>query len=254
VKANERLFETERSVARLERLASLGQLASTIAHEVGTPLNAIYGHIQIMRADPVLLEKHGERLVVIESQIERLTTTIQGVLTDLRAPETQLADVDLNAVVRELAALTGAAVAARSVRLEITLSPDLPTVPADRTQLSQVFVNLLTNALDAMPAGGRIRIETRRATIGEDRQPAVAVEFSDTGVGISAEDLKRVFEPFYSTKALGHGTGLGLAICHQVVKRHGGTITVTSEAGRGSTFLVLLPRERDGSGGEARAT
>jgi signal transduction histidine kinase len=175
---------------------------------------------------------------------------------------------DLNAVVRELAALTGAAVAARSVRLELALAADLPKVLADRAQLSQVFVNLLTNALDAMPAGGRIRIETRRGTLGDGArpdgragrkvaglpaepaepggEPAVAVEFYDSGVGIAPDDVKRVFEPFYSTKALGHGTGLGLAICHQVVKRHSGTITVTSEPGKGSTFLVLLPRPTTG--------
>jgi signal transduction histidine kinase len=245
VRANERLFENERSVARLERLASLGQLASTIAHEVGTPLNAIYGHIQLMRHDRALLEKHGERLGVIESQIERLTTIIQGVLTDLRAPDANPERLDLNALLRELAALTGAAVKARSVRLDLELPSDLPPVLADRAQLSQVFVNLLTNALDAMPAGGKLRIETRRGNIEREdgvSEPAVAAEFADTGVGISPDDLKRVFEPFYSTKALGQGTGLGLAICQQVVKRHGGTISVASEAGKGSRFVVLLPR------------
>lgn len=245
LRASEKLFETERSVSRLERLATLGQLASTLAHEVGTPLNAIYGHIQLMSADDALREKHGERLRVIEGQIERLTSTIQGVLADLRAPEARRADVELNALLRELTTFTGAAVAARSVTLETALAPDLPPVHADRAQLSQVFMNLLTNALDAMPAGGRLRIETRRATLGEGgegkKAPAVAVSFSDTGVGIAATDLVRVFEPFYSTKALGQGTGLGLAICQEVVKRHGGAISVSSEAGKGTTFVVTLP-------------
>jgi len=242
-RAGERLFETERSVARLERLATLGQLASTIAHEVGTPLNAIYGHIQLMSHDPSLQEKHGERLRVIEGQIERLSATIHGVLSDVRAPEGKRVEVDLNAVLREIAAFTTAAVVARSVKLETALAPDLPFVRADKAQLSQVFMNLLTNALDAMPAGGRLRIETRRASLGAEQAPAVAIEFRDSGVGIAPEDVKRIFEPFYTTKALGQGTGLGLAICHEVVKRHGGQITVSSESGRGTTFVVTLPLE-----------
>jgi two-component system NtrC family sensor kinase len=243
VSANRRLFEVERGVARLERLASLGQLASTLAHEIGTPLNAIYGHIQLLRADGAVAAKHGERLQVIEGQIERLASIIHGVLTDLRAPEAKKDRVDLNATVRELTAFTAAAIAARSVRLELALAPELPAIEGDRTQISQVMLNLLTNALDAMPAGGRLRIETRR------EEGEVLISFEDSGLGISPEDQRRLFEPFFSTKALGQGTGLGLAICQQVVKRHGGAISVASERGRGSTFTVRLPAAP--AGGEA---
>jgi signal transduction histidine kinase len=239
VRANERLFEVERGVQRLERLASLGQLASTLAHEIGTPLNAVYGHIQLLRADAAVAGKHGERLQVIEGQIERLSSIIRGVLADLRAPEAKRERVDVNASIREIAAFTAAAVAARSVRLETALAPDLPPIEGDRTQISQVVLNLLTNALDAMPAGGKLRIETRSEREGDAR--IAVLEFRDTGLGISAEDQKRLFEPFFSTKALGQGTGLGLAIVQQVLKRHGGTISVASEPGRGATFTVRLP-------------
>jgi signal transduction histidine kinase len=240
LRANERLFEVERGVARLERLATLGQLASTLAHEIGTPLNAVYGHIQLLRADPAVAAKHGERLAVIEDQIERLSSIIHRALTDLRAPEAKRERVDLNAAVREIAAFTQAAIAARSVRLELQLAQDVPPIEGDRTQISQVTLNLLTNALDAMPAGGKLRIETRRERARGGGLLAV-VEFKDTGLGISEEDKKRLFEPFFSTKALGQGTGLGLAICQQVVKKHGGTISVESELGRGSTFTIRLP-------------
>lgn len=248
VRANERLFEVERGVARLERLATLGQLASTLAHEIGTPLNAVYGHIQLLRADASFAAKHGERLSVIEGQIERLSSIIHGVLADLRAPETRRERVDVNASIRELATFTAAAVAARSVKLELALASDLPPIEGDRTQISQVTLNLLTNALDAMPAGGKLRIETRREPGPEKGRFLVAIEFRDTGLGISLEDQKRLFEPFFSTKALGQGTGLGLMICQQVVKRHGGTIAVASEVGRGSTFTVRLPAAPNGEG------
>ncbi len=236
--ANEKLFELQRDAARLERLASLGQLASQIAHQVGTPLNAIYGHIQLLRQDPAVAERHGERLATIEGQIERLTLIIRGVLSDARAPEAKRERVDLGALLREIATFAGPAMAHRSVKLELAApSEGLPPVLGDPRELSHVLMNLVTNALDAMPGGGRLKIDAARD--GAD----VVIAVADAGVGIAPDVQKRIFEPFFSTKALGYGTGLGLSVAQEIVKKHGGTIAVRSAPGAGATFTVRLPAD-----------
>jgi two-component system NtrC family sensor kinase len=120
------------------------------------------------------------------------------------------------------------------------LSPELPEVFADGNQLRQVLLNLVTNALDAMPEGGQVALRTRPVFTAED-MVSVQVQIADTGLGISPEDLRRIFDPFFTTKGPGHGTGLGLAICQRIVKAHKGSLKVQSEKGQGTTFLMTLP-------------
>jgi two-component system NtrC family sensor kinase len=120
------------------------------------------------------------------------------------------------------------------------LSPQLPEVLADGNQLRQVLLNLVTNALDAMPEGGRLSLRTR-PVCGADGVVSVQVRIADTGLGIPPEDRRRIFDPFFTTKGPGQGTGLGLAICHRIVKAHRGSIEVQSEKGQGTTFVVTLP-------------
>jgi signal transduction histidine kinase len=128
----------------------------------------------------------------------------------------------------------------RLITLVQEFAPDTPTIYADRQKLRQVFLNLLTNAADAMPEGGTLTLRTSPATLHND-QPAVRIEFADTGVGIPAENLERIMEPFFTTKEEGKGTGLGLAICRRVVQEHHGAIQIGSDMGKGTTVRLVLP-------------
>jgi signal transduction histidine kinase len=240
--ANHRLFDAQRALANSERLASLGQLASNIAHEIGTPLNSIYGHIQLLAAENGISEAARSRVAVVESQVERLTAIIENVLMTLRLPEAQLREVDTNPVVEGICAFTRPVIDRAGIKLERVLAPSLPKVYVDPAQLEQVVMNLFTNALDAMPGGGTLTLETA-AGKGEHGE-TVEIRVRDTGVGIPRELHHKIFEPFFSTKAKGQGTGLGLAICQQILRAFRGSISVESEVGKGSTFTVSLPAVR----------
>ena len=128
----------------------------------------------------------------------------------------------------------------RLINVVQEFAPDTPTIFADRQKLRQVFLNLLTNASDAMPQGGTLTLRTAPATL-DDGKPAVLIEFADTGVGIPAENLEKIMEPFFTTKEEGKGTGLGLAICRRIVQEHHGTIQIVSEVGKGTTVRIVLP-------------
>ena len=262
--------ETERSVeARLalesrlrhsEKLATVGQLAAQIAHEVGTPLGVIGGRARTMEkkaADPVEVQKNA---TIIFAQTARITKIIQRLLDMARTKAAVRAPVDLSAVVRDTLdflehQLLGAAVAVRIQPFEP--DPDRggarrPRVIADADELQQVTLNLLVNAIQAMPAGGRIDIRmagcTRRKP-GLEMAPAghyIELAVSDDGVGIAPEDRERIFEPFYSTKQEDGGTGLGLAVTLGIVKDSDGWMEIGDEQpGQGSTFRVFLPASAD---------
>lgn len=244
-KANEKLFGLQRELSEQQRLASLGQLAGTMAHELGTPLNAMSGHIELLMSEEGALPADvSKRLKLIGAQIERLSGIIQSNLRQLRAPAPRFVTVDLNALVRGIVSLVTPSVGARKVSIRTSLATDLPSVAGDPAQLEQVLMNLVNNALDAMPGGGSLDL----LTIAKDGMACLQVR--DSGAGIPKDDLGRIFDPFFTTKSPGKGTGLGLSICGDIVKAHGGTIDVQSEPGKGSWFTVKLPAaERvDGSG------
>ena len=141
----------------------------------------------------------------------------------------------------------------RQVNVVQELAPDTPTIYADRQKLRQVFLNLLTNAGDAMPQGGTLTLRTAPAAL-DNGKPAVQIEFVDTGVGIPAEHLERIMEPFFTTKEEGKGTGLGLAICRRVVQEHHGTIQIVSEVGKGTTVRMVLPVQNGANVDRLRGT
>jgi two-component system NtrC family sensor kinase len=240
---NEALFESQRQLGQSEKLAALGQVTATMAHQMGTPLNSISGYIQLMLREGNLQTKERERLKIIESQLDRLAESVKNMLSFTRQPKPQLRRLGMNEVLEELIRLSDPWFHARNVKLSTLLSPDLPPVLADPTHLQTLFLNLITNALDAMPQGGILKIKTRH--IPESSLPgkggAVEIAIIDTGIGITEESKKKIFEPFYTTKKLGEGTGLGLAICNQIVKEHSGKIEVESEVGKGSMFMVSIP-------------
>jgi signal transduction histidine kinase len=147
----------------------------------------------------------------------------------------------MNALIHEVLALASPGIGRqRGIQAVTELSPELPEVLADGNQLRQVLLNLVTNALDAMPEGGQLSLRTR-SVFGADGMVSVQVQIADTGLGIPPEDLRRIFDPFFTTKGPGQGTGLGLAICQRIVKAHRGSIEVQSEKGQGTTLLMTLP-------------
>lgn len=240
---NEALFESQRQLSQSEKLAALGQVAAAVAHQVGTPLNSISGYLQLMLQDGNLHPRDEERLKIIESQVDRLADSVKNLLAFARQPKPQLRPIQLNSVLEELIHLSEPWLLTKHVKLVTSLSPDLPRVMGDTTHLQTVFLNLITNGLDAMPRGGTLTIQTSLLQGGADSDEGgwVSVTISDTGIGITEESKKRIFDPFFTTKKVGEGTGLGLAICNQIVKEHGGRLSFESQVGKGSTFVVLLP-------------
>jgi two-component system, NtrC family, sensor kinase len=237
---NGTLFEARREMGRLERLAALGEVAAMVAHEVGTPLTSISGHLQLL-AEEEQEPRVKERLSVIEMHIERAIATIQGFLDSARFPAPNRHPIQMNALIQEVLTLASSGIGRqRGIQVVTKLSPELPEVFADGNQLRQVLLNLVTNALDAMPDGGKVFLHTR-SVFAADGMASIQVQIADTGLGISSEDLPKIFDPFFTTKGMRQGTGLGLAICQRIVKAHKGSLKVESEKGQGTTFLMTLP-------------
>jgi signal transduction histidine kinase len=240
---NEALFESQRQLSQSEKLAAVGQVTAAMAHQIGTPLNSISGYIQLILQDGNLQPKDRDRLKIIESQLDRLADSVKNLLSSTRPPKPQLRTLDVNEVLEELIHLSEPWFLARNVRFSITLSPNLPPLLGDPTHLQTLFLNLITNALDAMPQGGVLTIKTRQVPPPLSSEDGKWLEISiiDTGIGITEESKKRIFDPFFTTKKMGEGTGLGLPICEKIIKEHSGRIEVESEVGKGSRFSIFIP-------------
>jgi signal transduction histidine kinase len=235
---NARLLKMQLELVQLERLAVAGQLTATFAHEVGTPLNLISGHVQLLIESFHDNDTIVRKLALVQSQIRRLGEIVRRLLDATRKPKLELTPVNLNALVQTVGALIRPTLHSRQIQFMDRLDPELPTIQADQKQLEQVLLNLINNSLDAMPNGGQLRIETAPGPEG-----TASIRIGDTGTGIQPEHLERLFEPMFTTKEIGQGTGLGLSICRAIVKEHGGEIAVKSEPGVGTTFSILLPAE-----------
>jgi signal transduction histidine kinase len=236
---HEQLFSMQRSLSHAERLALSGRIMVEVAHEVGTPLHSVAGHLELLRQDlpaPVVANGAGRRLQIIESQVARVTQIIARLLDLTRQSQGDMERVDLNRMVQETVELVRPSVAAAGLCLRVEAQRDLARVEGYKNQLQQVVLNLVTNAMDATPAKGTITITTR----DEPDDARVELEVIDTGGGIPAEQRDHICEPFFSTKS-GRGIGLGLFISAEIVREHKGHIEVTSEPGRGSSFRVVLP-------------
>jgi signal transduction histidine kinase len=239
---NEALFESQRQLGQSEKLAAVGQVTATMAHQIGTPLNSISGYIQLILQDGNLQARDRDRLRIIESQLDRLADSVKNFLSFTRQPKPQLKPLDVNEVLEELIHLSEPWFLARNVRLSTHLFPNLSPILGDSTHLQTLFLNLITNALDAMPQGGVLTIETRQSlSPSPDDGKWLEITITDTGIGITEESKKRIFDPFFTTKKMGEGTGLGLAICEKIAKEHSGRIDLQSEVGMGSTFFVCIP-------------
>jgi len=242
------LRRAEEHARRQDRLAALGRFTSSVAHEIRNPLTGIAAGVQYL-ARTLDEGSQRENLDFILSEIRRLDRIVQD-LFDITHPRgLQLRVAPLADALGRAAQSLEAYLAERRVGVELAVAPRTPPVPHDADQLQQVFINLIKNAAEASPAGAVVRVAVavappagRGAALGQGGGVLVRVE--DLGSGISLEHLKTVFEPFFTTRQ--GGTGLGLYICHDIVKRHGGLLTVHSELGRGTTFSVELPIESNG--------
>ncbi|MFO7742124.1 MAG: ATP-binding protein [Anaerolineae bacterium] len=238
--------ELERSQAKLvqaEKMAAIGRLAASLAHEINNPLQAIHNSLHLSMHEGLGEERREEYLDMARSEVERLIEIVQRMLEFYRPPRGGGESADLNQVVKRVVALAEKRIEHGDVEVETELGDGLPAVPIAGDEISQVVLNLLINAVEAMPTGGRLRLKTE--VVGESDQVSLSVR--DSGPGMSAEQVERLFEPFYTTKP--EGTGLGLAISYGIVERHGGAIDVVSEADRGTTFVVTLPLEPVGRRG-----
>ena len=241
---NEALFESQRQLSQSEKLSALGQVTATMAHQIGTPLNSISGYIQLMLQEGDFSFTDRERLKIIESQLDRLADSVKNMLSFTRQPKPQLRPLDVNGILIELIHLSEPWLFSRSVKLSSSLSPELPPILGDPMHLQTLFLNLITNALDAMPNGGLLTIKTQHILgppFAGNGEGWVQISITDTGIGITEESKKRIFDPFFTTKKIGEGTGLGLAICEKIIKDHSGRLEVESEVGKGSTFFILIP-------------
>jgi signal transduction histidine kinase len=241
---NTLLFDLQRRLTHAERLAVSGRIMAEVAHEVGTPLHSVAGHLELLRKDlppEVLAGDVEHRLAVIEAQVARVIEIIARLLALTRHPGADVSPVDLNALVREMLDVVRPGVAAAGLTLEAATAADLPRVLGTGDALRQVILNLLTNAVDATPSGGRVSVATRLV----EGSGEIELVVGDTGRGIPLADHARIFEPFFSTKPTGRGTGLGLFITAQIVREHRGRIEVTSAEGQGSVFRVRLPAVRE---------
>jgi len=230
--------ELERSQAQLvqaEKMAAIGRLAASVAHEINNPLQAIHNSLHLSLHESLADDKRKQYLGMAQGEVQRLIEIVQRMLDFYRPSRGGVVSTDVNGVVENVLALTQRRLQHGGVQVDANLDPDLPFVPMVSDQITQVFLNILINAIEAMPGGGEMRLETRLAEGGD----WVLVLFTDSGAGMAPEQISNLFEPFYTTKS--DGTGLGLAISYGIVERHGGTIDVESQPGEGTTFVVKLP-------------
>lgn len=279
--ANKKLKQAQEELIRTEKLASIGRFAAGVAHEVGNPLGAILGYTSILEKGGIDREESKDYLKRIEKEIERINRIVRELLDFARPSNFEIREVEINKVIENTLSLLSYQKNFKNVETQLDLHPNLPLVKGDESQLSQVFINIILNAVDAMASGGILRIQTieyivedlltdrlqrlyppRRKgdPVASDysrlRKPdplsalltkfpkgtkLVKTQISDTGVGIAKEDLEKIFDPFFTTKAPDKGTGLGLSISLRMVESMGGEIRVDSEVGKGSTFEVYLP-------------
>lgn len=229
------LEEKQAQIIRAEKLAAVGRLAASVAHEINNPLQAISLHLQLL-ADETLSPGGLQRLGVVQQEFDRIANIVGRLLDFQRPKEGQQQPVRVTEALASVITLAEKQLQRAGVTLAQNLPDELPDVPAVENQLKQVFLNLILNAAEAMPNGGQLTITACYDT------EKLFMEFADTGPGISADVQAHLFEPFYTTKV--DGSGLGLAVSHEIVANHGGELTIRSTPGTGATFTVMLPVSR----------
>jgi two-component system NtrC family sensor kinase len=232
----ETLVETQQKLVHQEKLASMGQLAAGVAHEINNPLGSILLLSDVMNKEIPEDDPHREDLEMIIKETTRCKNIVSDLLNFSRQQQVLTQDTDLNSLMEKTIREVEKKPDFKEVQIIRKYSSDLPVIQADPDQLQQVFTNLLNNAAEAMESGGTITLSTRSID-----QKWVEIKISDTGIGIPEENLGKLFTPFFTTKALGKGTGLGLSIVYGIIKMHRGQIYVSSQVGTGTDFTITLP-------------
>ena len=244
-KAYQDLKEVQEQIVWTEKLASLGKLAATIAHEINNPLAGVLNYIRLIikqlsrdHFSHEKLEDISRYLKIMESETARCTDIVKDLLAFSRRTKIAMESNSVEVIINKTLNLISPELAMKELQLKKNIAPNLPKVNCDFKQIQQVLLNLIYNASEATPNGGILTITANRVN---GAKAFVEVSISDTGCGISEKDMENIFEPFFTTKEEGKGIGLGLSVVYGIIAKHHGTVTVESEPGKGSTFKVRLP-------------
>lgn len=239
--------QTEEELIRSEKLVSLGQLAASIAHEVNNPLAGIMIYIKLFlrkyKEEKLQTGDTEKQLLKMEKELNRTTRIIRNLLDFARQSEPNIRPVDINKVLEAALLLVGHQINLENIKLEKKSDAHLPLILADFDKIQQVLINIIMNAIQAMPDGGNLTIATSVAKgirIAELPKDTVRIDIIDTGVGITKENMSKLFTPFFTTKEKGKGVGLGLPVVHGIIEQHNGKIKVNSEPNVGTTFSIYL--------------
>jgi two-component system NtrC family sensor kinase len=279
--ANKKLKQAQEELIRTEKLASIGRFAAGVAHEVGNPLGAILGYTSILDKGGIDQGETKDYLKRIENEIERINRIVRELLDFSKPSKFEIRDIEVNSVIKNTLSLLSHQKNFKDIETQLELQPDLPLIKGDESQFSQVLINIILNAMDAMPNGGHLKIQTENLAVdnffeeglqslfpprrkgdpmesdySQLRKPdplsallsksskserLVKIRISDTGIGIEQENLEKIFDPFFTTKGPDRGTGLGLSISLSIIESMDGRIRVESEVGKGSTFEIYFP-------------
>lgn len=231
---NDALLKTQQHLARSERLGVIGQMAASLAHEVGTPLNAISGHLELLSASRFNDGDGRRRIRIIRQQLDSIVGTVRRLLEWTHNRNASFEPINLEKLIKEILSLVGPTLEKHSIVADLITECRLPLIESNREGLQQVFLNLINNSIDAMPSGGRITVTTRLTMSGEAQ-----IDFQDTGEGIDRQHMEYLFEPMWTTKA--SGGGFGLAIARETLAEHSGDIQVIEDQQIGAGFRLTLP-------------
>jgi signal transduction histidine kinase len=226
-------------MTRADRLASIGEMAAGIAHEIKNPLAGIAGVIQVLKKDLPSGDQKKAILDEVLSQVERMDKAVRNLLAFARPPEPKMTQVDINQLIDKLLDFLAPQFTKHSIKAERSFEPELPQLTLDPDLFQQALINIALNAIQAMPEGGKFIVETKAIKPVEDNAGSIQIVFNDTGRGISLENRSRIFNPFFTTRQ--QGTGLGLSITQRIVEQHNGEISVTSVPGEGASFTITFP-------------
>ena len=227
----------ERQLQQADKLASLGQISTGLAHEINNPLGVMLGYTQLLLRDNTPGTQIYDDLKTIEKHARNCKTVVEDLLKFARGTRTTKSSIDVNSCIAEVISLLGHQFELDNITVDTRLDGSLPTLIADGEKLKQVFMNLLMNAKQAISGEGLIQVGTRLDSSGRN----LLVSISDNGCGIPARQIDRIFDPFFTTKPVGEGTGLGLSVSYGIIQDHDGRIEVDSRPGMGSTFTLVLP-------------